>query len=253
MEINRDSLMPLYYQLEEIIKEEIDIGRYKPGDRIPSENEFVGLVKVSRNTARQALSDLVSEGILYRVQGKGTFVASKKKFVGLTEALSFSSEFKSNGGHLVTKVILSEEVKESPESLGYLKLKESTEVFRIQRLRLMSEVPVALQTSYVPKFFCPGLLSYDLEKNSLYEILREKFGVSIGYSAESLSCLKAEQYEADLLNVKRGSPIFFLTRKTFTKNGEIVEVTRSFMPGDRCEFSFGKDERVSLELNELVR
>ncbi|MEW6508049.1 MAG: GntR family transcriptional regulator [Bacteroidota bacterium] len=251
MEIDRKSALPLYYQLKEIIKEEIDIGRYKPDARIPSENELAEMLKISRNTAKQAIADLVAEGMLYRVQGKGTFVAEKKVFKGLTDAYSFSAEFKSNGMNFTTKVIVAEEIFESKTALEYLKLKESTELYRIQRLRLMNDIPVALQTSYIPKFFCPDLLKHDLSNNSLFDILKEHYHLKFSYFTENLTCVKADQYSADLLKVKKGSPLFLVTRKTFTKNDEIIEVARSFMPGDRCEFSFVRGEQLSIELNHI--
>ncbi|MEW6193965.1 MAG: GntR family transcriptional regulator [Bacteroidota bacterium] len=252
MEIDKKSALPLYYQLKEILKEEIDIGRYKPNEKIPSENELAELLKISRNTAKQAIADLVSEGMLYRVQGKGTFVAERKIFKGLTDAYSFSSEFQQYGSAITTRVIISEEIFESKEALEYLKMKESTELYRIQRLRLMSDLPVALQTSYIPKFFCPDLLSHDLSSNSLFDILKEHYQLNFGYFTENLTCVKADQYEAELLKVKKGSPLFLLTRKTFTKNDEIIEVVRSFLPGDRCEFSFTHGEDVSIELNHIA-
>lgn len=251
MEINRSSALPLYYQLKEIIKEEIDIGKYKPGERIPSENEFAENLKISRNTAKQAVADLVAEGLLFRIQGKGTFVAEKKIFDGLTDAYSFSAEFKSNGINFSTKVILAEEIFESKASLEYLKLKESTELYRIQRLRLMNDLPVALQTSYIPKFFCPGLLNHNLSKNSLFETLKKDYQLDFSYFTEKLTCIKADQYEADLLKIKKGSPLFLITRKTFTRKDEIIEVARSFLPGDRCEFSFVRGEKLSIELNHI--
>jgi GntR family transcriptional regulator len=251
MNIDRKSALPLYYQLKEVIKEEIDIGKYKPGDRIPSENEFSAMLGISRNTSKQAIADLVSEGILYRVQGKGTFVAEKRSFKGLTETFSFSSEFQPPEFKFASKVIFAEEIKESKETLEYLKLKESTELFRIQRLRFLNEIPVALQTSYVPKFFCPDLLSYDLAANSLYDILTRTHNITHDYFTEKLTCIKADRYEAELLNIKKGDPVFFLTRKTFTKNDEIIEVVRSFMPGDRCEFFFKHGTEGSVELNHI--
>jgi GntR family transcriptional regulator len=251
MNIDRKSALPLYYQLKEVIKEEIDIGKYKPGDRIPSENEFSAMLGISRNTSKQAIADLVSEGILYRVQGKGTFVAEKQSFKGLTETFSFSSEFEPSEFNFTTRVIFAEEIYESKETLEYLKLKESTELFRIQRLRSLNDIPVALQTSYIPRFFCPDLLSYDLSSQSLYDILSREGKASYDYFTEKLTCIKADKYEAELLKVKKGSPVFFLTRKTFTKNDEILEVVRSFMPGDRCEFFFKHGREGSVELNHI--
>jgi GntR family transcriptional regulator len=248
MELNRNSLLPLYYQLKEILKEELDIGKYKPGDRIPSENELSKWLGISRNTSKQAIADLVSEGHLYRIQGKGTYVSEKQVFKAHAESFSFSAEFKSDNAKLITRVIFAEEILESQETIKFLKLKESTKLFRIQRLRLLNNIPVALQTSYIPQYFCADLLSYDLSHSSLIDILHENPNVSFEYFTENLACGKADKYEAELLKIKRGDPIFFLTRKTFTKKDEIIEVARTFMPGERCEFYFKHGEQVRIDL-----
>ncbi|MFA7288521.1 MAG: GntR family transcriptional regulator [Melioribacteraceae bacterium] len=252
MEIDRNSALPLYYQLKEKLKEEIDIGKYNPGDKILSENELSALLGISRNTSKQAIADLVAEGVLYRIQGKGTFVAEKKIFKGMTESFSFSSESNSNLAGLETKVIIAEEIKESMESIEFLKLKESEKIYRIQRIRLHNDIPLVLQTSYIPKFFCPTLLDFDLTQ-SMYKIMKENFKVNFSYFTENLSCIMADKYIAEKLLIKKGAPLFLLTRKTFTKKDEIIEVARSFMPGDRCEFYFKHGEEMSIELNHITR
>lgn len=249
MDLNRKSALPLYYQLKEILKEEIDIGKYKPGERILSENKLSALLGISRNTSKQAISELVSDGVLYRIQGKGTFVSEKKVFKGLTDAFSFSAEFKSNNIDLITRVIIAEEILESKETLEYIKLKESTKLFRVQRLRVLNNIPVALQTSYIPQYYCKDLLSYDLSQNSLYDILQTHFNIIFDHFTENIACGKADQYDAELLKIKKGSPLFFVTRKTYSKNDEIIEVARSFMPGERCEFYFKHGEEMQVELN----
>jgi GntR family transcriptional regulator, N-acetylglucosamine utilization regulator len=253
MEIDKKSVLPLYYQLKEILKEEIDIGKYKSGDRIPSENELCKKLNISRNTAKQAIASLVTEGILYREQGKGTFVAEKKIFDGLSELFSFSARFSELNGNLKTKIIFTEEIKESKEALKYLNLKKNIDLFRIQRLRLLEDQPISLQTSYIPKQFCKKLLKYDLEKESLINILKEKFGAKFSHFTETISCISADQYEADLLKVKKGSSLFLITRKTLSKNNEIIEFARSFLPGDRCEFYIGPDKEVSIGINNKHR
>lgn len=253
MEIDKKSVLPLYYQLKEILKEDIDIGKFKPGERIPSENELCDSFKISRNTAKQAIASLVSEGILYREQGKGTFVAEKKILNGLSEIYSFSKRFSDLNGKLSTQIIFTEEIKESKEALKYLNLKKNIDLFRIQRLRLIEDQPFSLQTSYIPKHFCRSLLKHDLENESLIDILQNKFGTNFSHFTETIACLSADQYEAELLKVKKGSSLFLLTRKTYSKNKEIIEFARSFFPGDRVEFYIGKDKNVTIGVNNIKK
>ena len=95
--IDHSSVIPLYHQLKEIIKEKIELGKWLPGDKIPSENELCKMYEISRNTAIKALDDLVQEGLLHRVQGKGTFVSKPKFEQPLTGFYSFSKVLKDKG------------------------------------------------------------------------------------------------------------------------------------------------------------
>jgi len=251
MEIDKQSVLPLYYQLKEILKEEIDIGKYKPDERIPSENELCDTLKISRNTAKQAITSLVNEGILYREQGKGTFVAKRKVLNGLSELFSFSARFSELNGKLRTKIIFIEEIKESKEAIKYFNLKKNNDLFRIQRLRLLEDKPLSLQTSYIPKQFCKSLLKHDLEQESLINIMKNKFGANFSHFTEKIACVSADQYEADHLKMKKGSPLFLLTRKTYSKNNEIIEFARSFLRGDRCEFNIGHNKDVTIGISNI--
>lgn len=251
MEIDKKSVLPLYYQLKEILKEEIDIGKYKPGDKIPSENEICQKLNISRNTVQQAVTSLVSEGILFREQGKGTFVAEKKVFNGITEIFSFSDHFNGLSEKFNTKLLFVEEIKESEEALEYLNLKHTIDLYRIQRIREIDDVPIALQTSYIPKHLCPTLIEHDLEKNSLFELLKNNFAADFSHFTETLACIKADKYESEKLKIAEYSPLFLLTRKTYSKKNEIIEFARTYMPGDRCEFYFGNGKDVSIELNNI--
>ncbi|MGE5400825.1 MAG: GntR family transcriptional regulator [Ignavibacteriales bacterium] len=249
MVINRSSIVPLYYQLKEILKEQIELGEFKPRERVPSENELSDKYNVSRNTAKQAIASLVTDGILYREQGRGTFVSEKRVFHGLTEKLSFSAEMLDEGIKLVTKVICAEEIPASDELAKYLNVRKNAPVFRILRLREIDNVPLSLQTSYIPKSFCPTLLKYDLSKSSLFETLEQQFGIKFRNANETLESVIAGKYEAELLKVKNGVPLFLLTRKTYSVDNALVELVTSFMPGDRCKFSIELGERVRMEIN----
>ena len=250
MALDRDSVLPLYYQLKEKIRRRIDKGGYSPGERIPSENEFAAKYNVSRNTAKQAIAGLVADGILYRRQGLGTFVSKKKVFHALTEKLSFSAEFSSEESTVVSKVISAEEIPAASVNGEALGMETDGWIFRIHRVRLIDGIPIALQTSLIPKTLCPTLLNYDFSERSLFDVLENEFGYDLHHANEVLDCVQAGEYEAHYLEIDENAPLFLLTRTTFNVRDEVVELVRSFMPGERCEFSFEHGKRGRIEIRD---
>lgn len=253
MGIDKTSVLPLYYQLKELLLEKIELGEFLPSQQVPSENELSRTHQVSRNTAKQAIASLVNEGILYRLQGKGTFVAKKKVFHGLTEKLSFSAGLSQTDMEVKTRVISAEVVTASSELTRYFKIAENEALFRIQRVREVNMEPIALQTSYLPKKLFPTLLDYDLENSSLFDILEKEFGINLSHVDETLECAIAGKYEAELLKVGKNSAIFILSRKTFSDRGTMIELVRSYMPGERCQFYSEIGERMAIKLNSYKR
>src|SRR5215471_6136578 len=143
--IYRNSPVPRYHQLKEILREKIRAGELKPGDLIPSERELSETYGISRMTARQAITELVNEGVFYREQGKGTFVTRNKITQQLMRLTGFTEDIRSRGQLPSTKVLVAEMRPASEVVAEKLRISMGQLVFCIQRLRLADGEPLAIE------------------------------------------------------------------------------------------------------------
>lgn len=243
MPVDKKSLIPLYYQIKEDIINKIKNNDLKVGDRIAGENELKDIYGVSQITVRKALSELVNEGYLYRVQGKGTYVA-ERKVNRLLNLMSFTEEMKQRGFEPTVKVLKTEVIKD-PLTAEKLGLVRNSNILKIQRLRLADEIPVALQTSYISESILKTDDIRDLEKEkSLYKILTSK-GITPYKAKEQYNVLKMDDKTiCSLLNIKKGDAIFFVKRRTYTEDNKLFEYAESILRGDKYA--------IEVELNKWI-
>lgn len=234
-EINSESALPLYYQLKEIIREEIVIQELKPGDMIESEHVLMQRYKVSRNTVKKALEDLVFEGLLHRIQGKGTFVSYPKLEQSLSGFYSFSQVMKSKGLHPKDKIVKLDHTSADLVAAKSLGVEPGTRVIDLQRLRCANDEPIMFERSYIVDNIMPELTVEMLERDSLYELML-LHGVIVSSAKESFEPIVLNEYEAKYLESKKGYPALLLHRVAFATSGQIVEYCRSIVRGDRCRF-----------------
>lgn len=214
----------------------IDAG-LSPGDQIPSENELIARYKVSRNTVRQAIEMLIRDGLVYRVQGKGTFVAPERMRYGLLRLASFTEEMRRRGLQPGSRILHLTQAVPPARIAARLQLKPEQQAFIIERLRLANDEPLALNVSYVPSFLCPSLAEEDLAAGSLYQLLEGKYSLRIGHAEQVLKPTVATEYEAGMLQVAAGSPLLLAEGVTYLDNGVPVEYVKLLYRGDRYEFS----------------
>lgn len=234
-EINSDSVIPLYHQLKEIIRNKIISQALKPGDMIDSEHRLVEKYKVGRNTVKKALEDLVYEGILQRIQGKGTFVSHPKLEQSLSGFYSFSKVMKSKGIDPKDIIVKLEHTSADLAVTRNLDVQEGTRVIKLQRLRCANNEPIMFETSYVIDKIIPELTVEMLKKDSLYDLMLQH-GVVVSRAKESFEPIVMGDYEAKYLEVKKGYPALLLHRLAYAASGQIVEYCTSIVRGDRCRF-----------------
>src|SRR5215467_11208158 len=148
--LERSNPLPLYYQLKEVLKQQIVSGHLAPNTTIPSEPELVAQYRVSRATVRQALSGLVHEGLLYRQHGKGTFVSEPRIQQPISELTSFTDEMRHIGKRPGGIVLVSELVRGSHTIREQLHLADAEQAIRLERLRTANGTPIAYQMTYLP-------------------------------------------------------------------------------------------------------
>jgi len=235
--INRQIPLPYYYQLEEILREEIESGKWLVDQKIPSEAELCEAFNVSRTVVRQAISELVAKGLLYRRKGKGTFVAKPKINESLIQNLTgFYEDMVARGLTPVTQVLAQKTSPASKKVAEKLGIPEGTPVIEIERLRSVNDQPIVLVTTYLPYELCTGLLQEDLTNQSLYHLLEYKYDLRIARGRRTIEAVAANEREAHLLQVKRNAPLVLLDSVSYLEDGRPIEYFHALHRGDRARF-----------------
>ena len=225
---------PKYQWLRELIR--VEYASWDPGTPIPSEAELCQTHGVSRTTVRKALDDLANEGLLYRVQGKGTFVAATRvpeRFVQFTAG--FYDDMIARGIPFRTEV-LEQAVIEAPKDIaGKLRVALGELVVRIRRLRYVNSHPVLLSDSYVPLNLFPGIDREDLRNASLYATLREKYGAKLARGTRYVSAASCTEDQGALLNAAPGSPLLVISGVMVDTVGRLIEAGTAWLRGDFAE------------------
>jgi GntR family transcriptional regulator len=233
--LDRQSVVPLYYQIQQRLSEQIKTGELKPGELVPSEQEISTRLGVSRMTARQALKSLCSRGLAYSQRGKGTFVSRMKLEKNFRRLLSFSEEMKYRGSEPGSKVLAFKRVCPDGEVSEALHLNLSEEVIFLQRVRMADSAPLCIEATHLPARLFPDLLEEFDPSGSLYRTLGERYGLQVDMADEVAEASAATTTEAKLLRVRAKSPVFRFTRTAYLHNGQPIEFVKSTYRGDRCK------------------
>ncbi|TXC89677.1 GntR family transcriptional regulator [Metabacillus litoralis] len=240
--IDKHSPLPLYFQLEEQIKKTIESKELVPGDALPSERELSENYQISRMTVRQAITNLVNKGYLFREKGKGTFVSSQKFEQSLQGLTSFTEDMLARNLKPGSKLLhfeiypADEDIKES------LNLQDDELIYKIKRLRLANEEPIAIETSYLPVKLVPGVTPDILEK-SLYKYIENNLHLSIGHATQTVEAAIVNEEDSKHLKVNKGVPILLIQRETYLENGTPLEIVKSSYRADRYKFKIGIERK----------
>jgi len=233
----KDNPLPLYYQLKEILMELIENEILKPGDLIPSERELSELHGMSRMTARKAIMDLVIEGVLYREQGKGTFVSKPKIKQQLSQLKGFTEQMKEKGLKTETKILSFLIKRATMKICEYLNLpKEDRMIFEIRRIRYVEDEPFSIETVWLPFNMCSDLSKESLEGDSLYRLFKEKYGYNLDYARQSIEPTSLNEYESSLLKLEPKTLALLFRRMTFLDDGRVIEYTKAIYRSDKYKY-----------------
>lgn len=241
------SPVPLYYQLQEIIRGRIEKGEWQPGQQLPPEADLCQEFNLSRGTVRQALSDLVREGLLNRRRGKGSFVAAPKlsqDIVGI--AASFAEYAKKATGVELGNRLLGVRVMPATGSLASsLGLAEGTEVIEVSKVKLNGDRPYFVATSYLPRADYPGLENADHSTGSLYEYVRDNYHLRVARVEGWFEPVILNEHDASILGVDKGSPAMAYECIRYSAEGRPQTITKHIIRGDMCRLTFQVDNTSS--------
>ncbi len=236
--LSRDLGVPLYEQIKRSLVAMIDTGILKPGDRIPPTAELCSRFGVSHITVTKALDDLAREGLVSRIQGKGTFVTNRPIERRLTNLVSFTREMARQGLTVRSRILSVQEVPGTPvlnRRFGRPS-DDSASYVQIQRLRFVDGMPACLATSMFPEPIGRRLARLPLEDVSFYDVLENEFGLHLFREERWITPIVATATLARLLEVPRGAPMFRLEGMTFLEGDVPVEATDTTFRGDRFRF-----------------
>jgi GntR family transcriptional regulator len=233
------SHVPLYLQLAGQLRAQIGSGHLKPRDQLPSETELVHLLGISRATAIAALSELVRTNEAFRVRGRGTFVANP--VIGtFSLASSFTEDTRQRGLSPTSVTISFAHAVADKETAHRLDMPSDGAYFRLARLRLVEDDPVAVQTAYLPTGLYPGLERKDFETTHLYALMRDKYGLVPHWTEAIIEARTVDASDADRLQVPRRSPVLVVWHLTLDASLGALEYVRSVYRSDRFSFATGR-------------
>ena len=236
--IDPTGVIPKYYQLANILRKQIENEDFQPQEAIPSERQLEQHYNLSRPTIRQAIDLLSRQGYLYRVHGKGTFVSPPKLQKGMLELTSFSEDMRNRGLKPGQRILEFEYVEPDSKTRRKLEITDNEKkVLRIKRLRYGDEEPMGLQDSYLALDSEHTITREEIEEGgSIYVILQEKFGLYPTEADETIEVTLATHEEAELLNIKEGSPLLLNERTLWSQDRKAIEFVRILYRGDRYKY-----------------
>jgi len=234
--LNHDSTVPLYIQLKEHLRLQIERGAYPPGTRLPSERELAKSYQVSRMTARQAIQLLVKDGFVSPRVGKGTYVRKPRIAQELRRLTSFSEDILQRGMTPSSRIVRATLAQADQEAAQHLKVSSRAEIILLSRVRLANDDPIALEVCHLNHRLCPGLLDHhDLSRESLYQVLREEYGHHLTWADQLISARMPTEEERHALALDRQTPVLSLTRVTYIEHNQPIEYVCSVYRCDRFQ------------------
>ncbi len=209
------------------------IDRLDVGQAIPSERQLSADLGVSRLTVRAALDELAREGYLLRRRGSGTFVSEPKKIAQELTMTSFTEDMRRRGMRPESRTLDLQIVPAGARLGRFLHVSPSERIIVAKRLRLADREPMAIETLHVREALVPGLTAKDLERQSFYELLKERYGTVIAGGTQMIEPTVTNEEESEALGVPLHSPAFLFERFTHSENGAAVEFVHSIYRGDR--------------------
>jgi len=229
--LDRDLPLPLYHQLQGVLKAEIESGKWRPDEQLPNEAKLAEHYGVSKITVRQALQELAELGYIRREHGRGTFIARLKFDEGPRELTSFTEEMRRHD-LVANSRILGQHVTDADVRVASaLRLPARSRVFVLKRVRLADGEPISVQTAHIPAAFVPGIRME--EGASLYEVLQSQYHLYAARARETYSASAAAAPVAALLGISAGSPVFAVERVTLLPNENPFEFVQSIIRGDK--------------------
>lgn len=245
----------LYVHVKEELRAAIMSGKLKPFDRLPSESALTDRFSVSRITVRQALNDLQKEGMIFKVQGKGSFVSKPKTDQNLSHLKGFAEAMGEAGHETHNKVLHLKEVPAQFHVARMLGLAAGASVVEIKRLRFLDRSPISVDISYLSLDIGRRLAKADLATRDIFHILENDLGIALGNADIAIEATAADEELAKTLQTHRNAPLLRIERLTHRTDGQPLDFEYLFYKGDafRYRLSIKREAGDLSEADEIRR
>jgi GntR family transcriptional regulator len=236
--VDKQSAVPYYYQIKEAVKAFVASGELKPGDMLPSELSLSVQLDISRLVVHRAFRELVTEGLLIRKRAVGTFVspAIKRSYTVVGPLLSMTENLTSEGLVSSNKILVQEIILPSEETRNALKLSQGANVLHLRSLRLVDQLPFAIENMHFPCERFPVLVTMNLNNRSIYAILEKLYDAHPQEALDLISAGAATSEEAHLLGIHKGAPVMRMKRTAVDRQGLPIEHSTVVFHADRYQF-----------------
>ena len=241
--------IPFYHQVYLDLKSMIDGGQWGAGHRVPPERDLATQYGVSVITVRRALDELAREQRVERTRGRGTFVLPQRIDRDLDEPMSFTEEMQTRGLDPETRLIAARPESAGESVAAALQLEPGSPTLFLERLRLADGAPLLLEQVHLPAERFPGLLASDLEGQSLYRLLTDRYDTHIVRARENFEPVLLKGREAGLLGVRARTPALLVEGTAYTDAGVPVEFGRTYVRGDRTRYYVERSVVMNPERN----
>lgn len=237
------SSIPLHSQLRELLRGRILDGEYAEQSRMPSESELCATFHVSRITVRQALGDLQKEGLIYKIHGKGTFVARPKAFQNVSTLQGLAESMTGRGYEVINRLRSFKFIPADKQVAERLQVAVGSSVTQIKRVRLINRQPVSLEVTYLPQAIGERLEKADLVTRDIFLILENDCGIALGHADLAIDAVLADSDLTQALNVEAGSPIMRIERLTHAADGTPLDFEHLYYRGDAFQYRLRIDRQ----------
>jgi DNA-binding GntR family transcriptional regulator len=234
--LNRTDPTPLYKQIEDVIRGQINSGKWQRHYKLKAEADLAEEFGVSRGTLRQALQSLVEEGLLTQIQGKGTFVAIPRNDLPLAQWLITMHEvLAATGQDFSTEVLDQENVRGTDNVRALLDLPQHEQLLYLRRRLLIQEEPIVIMENYVRLSLCPRLARVDFSETPLFDAIENSCGLRIGWGQRNFAATTGAK--AELLGAKIDEPILYLEQVSYLEDGTPFEYSEVWVRGEKLRLT----------------
>ncbi len=238
LEVQRSAPIPIFQQIQDWMRAQIASGQWPQHYKLPSEYDLAAELAVNRGTVRKAIAQLISEGLLTTIHGRGTFVSSLEIEQRLAERLvAFSEELLGKNIEFETRVLGKVVQQPSQKIASLLSLPADVLELSLTRVRLVHDQPLALLQNHVRCDICPGIEQIDFTKYRLFQSLENDFKLKLGWGRRLFEARTADEKVAAALGISPGDPVMYLEQVVYLQDDTPVEFSEVWFRGDHFRLS----------------